>query len=203
MINLPSEDLTHVDRLALTTGKNPVPQKKLEWGYRYEPDKFDIARLTPDGSESVSPPRVRECPVQMEGVVHDWRPFGNNVGANVFEVHIVKLHVDEKLLTSNGARPHIDPGTLASTHHELLSIFRPRRRGPSFPLGGIRLHEIWVAGNSVAAGLHDYPGGSSIPFEMPRDVRVRGRVRIVRHHHNGLVEVFWTCFKISRTSVAE
>jgi flavin reductase (DIM6/NTAB) family NADH-FMN oxidoreductase RutF len=110
VINLPSEDLvTHVDWLALTTGKNPVPQKKREWGYRYEPDKFDIARLTPDRSESVSPPRVRECPVQMEGVVHDWRPFGKNVSANVFEVHIVKLHVDEKLLTSNGARPHIDP----------------------------------------------------------------------------------------------
>jgi flavin reductase (DIM6/NTAB) family NADH-FMN oxidoreductase RutF len=110
VINLPAEDLvTHVDRLALTTGKNPVPQKKRDWGYRYEPDKFGIARLTPDGSESVSPPRVRECPVQMEGVVHDWRLFGKNVSANVFEVHIVKLHVDEELLTSNGARPHIDP----------------------------------------------------------------------------------------------
>jgi len=29
VINLPSEDLvTHVDRLALTTGKNPVPERK-------------------------------------------------------------------------------------------------------------------------------------------------------------------------------
>src|SRR5215469_3838774 len=40
VINLPCEDLvTHVDRLALTTGKNPVPQRKREWGYRYEQDK--------------------------------------------------------------------------------------------------------------------------------------------------------------------
>jgi flavin reductase (DIM6/NTAB) family NADH-FMN oxidoreductase RutF len=60
-------------------------------------------------SESVAPPRVRECPVQMEGIVHDFRSFGKNVSANVFEVHIVKLYVDEKLLVGNGARPHIDP----------------------------------------------------------------------------------------------
>jgi hypothetical protein len=32
------------------------------------------------------------------------------VSANAFEVHIVKLHVDESLLVEgNGARPHIDP----------------------------------------------------------------------------------------------
>jgi hypothetical protein len=45
----------------------------------------------------------------MEGIVHDFRPFGKNVGANAFEVHIVKLHVEEELLVGNGARPHIDP----------------------------------------------------------------------------------------------
>ena len=111
VINLPSEDLvTHVDRLALTTGKNPVPEKKRQWGYRYEPDKFGLAGFTPVGSESVAPPRVLECPVQMEGIVHDFRSFGKNVSANAFEVHIVKLHVDDKLLVGDGQRPHIDPG---------------------------------------------------------------------------------------------
>jgi flavin reductase (DIM6/NTAB) family NADH-FMN oxidoreductase RutF len=110
VINLPSQDLvTHVDRLALTTGKNPVPEKKRHWGYRYERDKFSTADFTAMESEAVAPPRVRECPVQMEGVVHDVRPFGKNVNANVFEVHIMKLHVDDSLLVSNGARPHIDP----------------------------------------------------------------------------------------------
>ena len=35
VINLPSEDLVkRVDRLALTTGKNPVPERKRQWGYR-------------------------------------------------------------------------------------------------------------------------------------------------------------------------
>jgi flavin reductase (DIM6/NTAB) family NADH-FMN oxidoreductase RutF len=110
VINLPSEDLvTQVDRLALTTGKNPVPEKKRQWGYRYQPDKFELAGFTPAESESVGPPRVRECPVQMEGIVHDFRSFGKNVSANMFEVHIVKLHVDEKLLVNGDSRPHIDP----------------------------------------------------------------------------------------------
>lgn len=109
VINLPSEDLvTHVDRLAMTTGKNPIPEKKLQWGYHYEPNKFGVAGLTPVASQAVAPPRVQECLVQMEGIVHDFRPFGKNVSANMFEVHIVKLHVDDSLLLGDGARPHID-----------------------------------------------------------------------------------------------
>ncbi len=110
VINLPSEDLvTHVDRLALTTGKDPVPHKKRLWGYRYEPNKFEIGGFTPVASESVAPPRAHECPVQMEGIVHDYRPFGKNVNANCFEVHITKLHVDENLLVCDAPCPHIDP----------------------------------------------------------------------------------------------
>lgn len=107
VINLPSaEQVSLVDKLALTTGKNPVPETKREWGYRYEPDKFGVSGFSAVGSQAVAPPRVKECPVQMEGIVQDVRPFGKNVSANMFEVHIVKLHVDEDLLV--GAR-HIDP----------------------------------------------------------------------------------------------
>ena len=67
VINLPSqEQVAHVDRLALTTGRDPVPEKKRSWGYRYEPDKFGTAGLTPVASVAVAPPRIKECPVQME-----------------------------------------------------------------------------------------------------------------------------------------
>jgi len=45
----------------------------------------------------------------MEGIVHDVRPLGKNVSANAFEVHIVKLHVEESSLTGDASRPHIDP----------------------------------------------------------------------------------------------
>jgi len=107
VINLPSQDLaTHVDRLALTTGKNPVPDRKREWGYRHEPDKFGISGFTAVKSDCVAPPRVLECPVQMEGTVHHYRPFGKNVNANAFEVHITALHVEEDLLIGDR---HIDP----------------------------------------------------------------------------------------------
>jgi flavin reductase (DIM6/NTAB) family NADH-FMN oxidoreductase RutF len=110
VINLPSQELVaSVDRLAMTTGKDPVPGKKQQWGYRHEPNKFARAGLTPVKSQVVTPPRVLECPVQMEGLVHDFRPFGKNVSANAFEVHIVKLHVEENLLLGDAARPHIDP----------------------------------------------------------------------------------------------
>lgn len=106
VINLPSEDqVTHVDRLALTTGRNPVPDKKLSWGYRHESNKFATAGFTEQPSLTVAAPRVAECPVQMEGIVNDYRPFGKNVSANAFEVHIAKLHVSEDLL--DGIR--IDP----------------------------------------------------------------------------------------------
>jgi len=120
VINLPSEELvTQVDRLALTTGKDPVPERKREWGYRWEPDKFGVSGFTPVPSEAVNPPRVLECPVQMEGMVHHYRPFGKNVNANVFEVHIVKLCVEEGLLAGGGRRPHID----AERWHPLIMSF--------------------------------------------------------------------------------
>ena len=110
VINLPSEEqVEHVDRLALTTGRNPVPEKKIGWGYRYEKEKFGTAGLTPVPSVDVRPPRIAECPVQMEGVVHEVRSFGKNVNANAFEVHITRLHVEESLLIGDGPRPRIDP----------------------------------------------------------------------------------------------
>ncbi len=109
VINLPSDELvSHVDRLAMTTGKNPVPEKKASWGYQFEPEKFERAGFTECKSVVVTPPRILECPVQMEGIVHDVRAFGKNVNANCFEVHIVKLHVDDSLLDLSGPRPHID-----------------------------------------------------------------------------------------------
>jgi flavin reductase (DIM6/NTAB) family NADH-FMN oxidoreductase RutF len=145
VINLPSEDLvSHVDRLALTTGKDPVPERKREWGYEYQPDKFGVSGLTPLPSETVHPPRVLECPVQMEGIVHHHRSFGKNVNANVFEVHIVKLHVDEKLLIEDGPRPHIDP---ARWRPLVMSFCR------FFGVGG-ELHPSRLAASDFMKSMH-------------------------------------------------
>jgi len=60
VINLPSEDLVkRVDRLALTTGKNPVPERKRQWGYRYESDKLFVSL---PGFASTAHPRRRLVP---------------------------------------------------------------------------------------------------------------------------------------------
>jgi flavin reductase (DIM6/NTAB) family NADH-FMN oxidoreductase RutF len=67
---VPSQD--HVgclNRLSRTTGSNPVPAGKALRGYRYEADKFGIAGLTPMASETVAPPRVLECSIQLEATL--------------------------------------------------------------------------------------------------------------------------------------
>ena len=100
VLNLPSSDLVAaVDRLALLTGRNPVPEYKAEMGYQYEQDKFGRANLTPQPSEQVAPPRVAECPVQLEAEVKHIHPFGgDNSYLVAIEVSILRVHVEETLL---------------------------------------------------------------------------------------------------------
>jgi len=63
VLNLPSADQAgDVNRLALTTGSNPVPRGKLARGYRHVGDKFGIAGFTPMASATVAAPRVNCMP---------------------------------------------------------------------------------------------------------------------------------------------
>lgn len=67
VLNLPTDDMGHaVNALARTTGTEEVPPAKHMRGYRFEREKFRVAGLTEQESEYVTPPRVRECAVQME-----------------------------------------------------------------------------------------------------------------------------------------
>ncbi len=44
VLNPPSVgEVAAVNRLARTTGSNPVPNGKIRMGYRFEPDKFEVA----------------------------------------------------------------------------------------------------------------------------------------------------------------
>jgi flavin reductase (DIM6/NTAB) family NADH-FMN oxidoreductase RutF len=114
VLNLPSEDLVaHVDRIARTTGKNPVPPDKRWIGFEYEPDKFGRAGLTAQQSEVVSPPRVAECPVQLEASVEQMHDFGTNnplvpFGVQAIELRIERVHVHDAILAA-GERDRIDP----------------------------------------------------------------------------------------------
>lgn len=111
VLNLASADLASaVDRLALTTGSNPVPGYKAAIGTVHVADKFGRAGLTPIPSDAVQPQRVAECQISLEGRVR----AGHSVGAAeahhaAVEITVLRTHVDESLLTGS-RRHHIDPG---------------------------------------------------------------------------------------------
>lgn len=114
VLNLPSvEEVVAVNHLARTTGSNPVPESKIQQGYRHESDKFGIAGLRPMESETVAAPRVQECPVQLEAVVEvthgiaeeDSRERGHLV---CIELRIQRVHIEESILM-NEEPNRIDP----------------------------------------------------------------------------------------------
>ncbi len=100
VLNLPSSKLVEaVDRLALLTGSQVVPEHKVRRGYRYEAEKFATAQLTAVPSDLVRPPRVAECPVQLEALVERIHPFGDqDLGVEAIEVQIVRVHAEEHVL---------------------------------------------------------------------------------------------------------
>lgn len=114
VLNLPSADLvTAVDRLARTTGSDPVPQGKLYRGYRHAKDKFGLSGLTALSAETVDAPRAAECPVQMEAKVahvhemaQDDPVFRSHLTA--IEVRITRVHAHPGIMME-GASNRIDP----------------------------------------------------------------------------------------------
>jgi flavin reductase (DIM6/NTAB) family NADH-FMN oxidoreductase RutF len=113
VLNLPSvAQVEVVNRLARTTGSNPVPPHKVAMGYRHEKDKLGVAHLTAEASELVKPARVAECPIQLEAVLETTRPFGTRPDkdptALAFEVRVVRAHIDPAILLA-GHQNRIDP----------------------------------------------------------------------------------------------
>jgi flavin reductase (DIM6/NTAB) family NADH-FMN oxidoreductase RutF len=114
VLNLASvAEVNAVDRLARTTGSNPVPPHKVAMGYRHEPDKLGTGRLTAVPSDLVRPPRLLECPVQLEATLEGTHPIlagdPERSGKLVaLEVRIRRVHVEEGLLME-GHDNRIDP----------------------------------------------------------------------------------------------
>lgn len=113
VLNLPSvAQVEAVNRLAKTTGSNPVPPHKVAMGYRHEKDKIGIADLSTEPSALVRPDRVAECPVQLEAVLETSRPFGTrpdkDTTAIAFEVRVVRAHVNPGILL-DGHENRVDP----------------------------------------------------------------------------------------------
>ena len=100
VLNLPSEELwSAVEMLAPLTGKTPLPPYKQE-RFRYEPDKFGAAGLTPIASLCVAPPRVAECPFQMEAQVRKIISIGTDDDTAAVEVEVIKVHAHESIIHS-------------------------------------------------------------------------------------------------------
>jgi flavin reductase (DIM6/NTAB) family NADH-FMN oxidoreductase RutF len=114
VLNLPSaKQVQSVNRLALTTGSNPVPERKQHRGYRFEPNKFEIAGLTPVPSQVVAAPRALECPAQLEAEVIAVHPVAEEEASQrgrivSMELRIVRVHLEESILME-GHPNRVDP----------------------------------------------------------------------------------------------
>ncbi|GAA1793602.1 flavin reductase family protein [Agromyces lapidis] len=105
-----------VERLSAATGRDPVPEAKAGQ-YRFEPRKFELAGFTTKPSELVSPPRVREAPLQFEGEVRR-TTAGVDPGYFMVEVEVVRVHALPELVVPG--TNHIDP----HAWHPLIYSFR-------------------------------------------------------------------------------
>jgi flavin reductase (DIM6/NTAB) family NADH-FMN oxidoreductase RutF len=97
VLNLASSDMAGaVDRIALTTGTTEIKPYRREQGYVHVKDKFALGGFTRQESDLVEPPRVRECPIQLECRVVEGRPF--DAGATGFQVRVLRAHVEDDLV---------------------------------------------------------------------------------------------------------
>jgi flavin reductase (DIM6/NTAB) family NADH-FMN oxidoreductase RutF len=121
VINLPGPDLAEqVETLAPLTGRNPPAPHKADT-FRYEPRKFEAAGLTQIASETVKPPRVTECPLQLEAkvtAIHEpaSRPDGEYF--RIVETHVQRVHASSSIVKPGTS--HIDPQRWSP----LLYVFR-------------------------------------------------------------------------------
>ena len=114
VLNLASvNNVAAVNRLARTTGNNPVPAGKQQKGYCYEPNKFEKAGLTPLPADLVAAPLVQECPVQLEAILVNARSLAEEDQAMrnrimIIELRIVRVHIESSILV-NGHANRVDP----------------------------------------------------------------------------------------------
>ncbi|KAG4433395.1 hypothetical protein IFR05_011131 [Cadophora sp. M221] len=121
VLNLASDDMADaINALARTTGSPEILTaqpgdgykyfKKMN-GYEYVPDKFGRAGLTALKSDLVVPPRIEECPAQMEAElvgVYEMMQDADVGGFIALEVKVVRTHVHQ-YIRMEGSENRIDP----------------------------------------------------------------------------------------------
>ena len=94
-----------VERLAPLTGRSPVPEDK-RGAFRFEPEKFAAAGLRPEPSQLVRPPRVAECPLQLEARAADVSP-GVEGDFLIVQAEVLRVHADPRIVVPG--TQHVDP----------------------------------------------------------------------------------------------
>jgi flavin reductase (DIM6/NTAB) family NADH-FMN oxidoreductase RutF len=123
-----------VERIAPTTGCEAVPVWKQAIGYRYEPDKLTLGGWHAGASLSVKPPRIMECPLQLEARVlldvhrplEAWRDAAG--GYAIIELEVLHVHAHDDVTVPD--TQHIDP----QRYRPLFYLFR-HYVGPGTPMG--------------------------------------------------------------------
>lgn len=109
VINLPSiHEVAGVNKLALLTGSNPVPDGKQRKGYTFESDKFGVAGFTTMTSEAVSVASIKECPVHLEAFVTSIHSLADDDVVLKNRIAIVDLRIVKVRLSDDILMPH-DP----------------------------------------------------------------------------------------------
>ena len=111
--NFPSADLWPcVERIARTTGANPVPDHQAKGGIRFSADKFALGGFTSQKSEKIGVPRIAECPLQFEARLLASHRSGKAQGAErsyhlmIIEVEVQQVHAHRSIVMAETS--HID-----------------------------------------------------------------------------------------------
>ena len=114
VLNLADETMHEsIERLAPTSGCDPVPAWKQANGYRHEPDKFALAGWHASSSMDVLAPRIAEAPLQLEArlceatprALDAWR--GSAEGYVTLELEVCRVHAHADIVVPGTS--HIDP----------------------------------------------------------------------------------------------
>lgn len=125
VLNLASDELHHaVERMAPTTGSDCPPAWKQAMGYRHEADKFALSGLTPAPSLTVKPPRIAQCPLQLEArltllvdrPLEAWRETSG--GYVIAELEVLRVHAHDHVTVAG--TQHVDP----QRYRPLFYLFR-------------------------------------------------------------------------------
>ncbi|GAA4910675.1 flavin reductase (DIM6/NTAB) family NADH-FMN oxidoreductase RutF [Stackebrandtia albiflava] len=154
VLNLvPSGLVAAVDRLAMTTGRSPVPDTKSAQGYRHVHDKFTAAGLTPRPSTEVAAAAVAECPILLETALVAAHSL-SGPGATAFELRVLAAHADPDLVIP-GTR-HIDPVAWDPLIMKFTEYF-----GGGTSLHASRLSESWRMPHRLTGDHAGSPGLTS------------------------------------------